>query len=186
MNILCRYNWCRQAVPKWNNSDRKAMSANIHSRIRIKYLKRMTASATVRYSNASSASTSRMSSAIQYSNVISWVHLTIESWRWFALRLRDLRHFNCNIHSDSQMARKSLAGSSGSLSARWPGSNLWIWSAGGIFSFHRSVAVSSLCGYSQWGRRESEVLTGRAEWDGSQNNVNVNHKTQMLSCPLLE
>jgi len=35
----------------------------------------------------------------------------------------------------------------------------------------------------QWGRSDSEVLTGRAKWDESQNDVNVNHRMQMPSSP---
>jgi len=125
--------------------------------------------------------------------IISWVQLTIdswwlvgwsltslfstnmaisettESWWWFALRLRDLRHLT-----------KSLAGSSGSLSACWQGSTFGLGLL--VASSVPSVGCCQyLRGYWQWGRHESEVLTRRTAWDDSQNDGNINHRTQMPS-----
>ena len=38
--------------------------------------------------------------------------------------------------------------------------------------------------YWQWGWHESELLTGRMEWDESKSDISVNHRAQMPSSPL--
>jgi len=109
------------------------------------------------------------------SNVISWVQsLQPPS----SLDCGRPSTFNCNIRSDSPMARKFCPNWMGlcRLADQDPTFGFGLLVSSSVPSLG---AVSSLWGYWQWGRCESEILTGRAEWVELQNDVSVNHGMRM-------